>query len=548
MVLIAGGISVACSSSVYFGSTGEAELYNATGNSRTGTTGMNTPRNTHTATLLNDGRVLITGGIEFADSGSGANLTPILPYTTLVSAELYTPQSGPVQLRFSTQPVNSAAGTAIPAVVVELQDAGGNVVTGFTNAAVTLTSNSPGVSLTAMAVNGVATCNGLAFNTAGTYTLTAAAAGLAPIVSNAFSIAPPTFTISGQVTFNVGALNGVSLALSGGVSGSTVTSGSGNYAFSRLTAGASYTVTPTLTGYTFTPPLQTFGNLGGNQTANFTATPAANFAVVSGQVTVSGLPLNGVTINVNGSQTTSAATNVSGTYVIALPAGGLYTIAASLSSFSFSSPVTYANLSGSQTANFTGIGVNGLEFYAVSPCRLVDTRVASFPSGFGPPSMAAASIRTFAIPTNTACGIPSAAAAYSLNVTAVTKGYLGVLSIWPAGEAMPNVSTLNSYSTSGTAVANAAVVAAGTAGGSQRLRHRRHRPAARYRRLLRCARPRREWPGVLSGHAMPAGGYKNKRVSVGLWLAFSGRGIHAHVCRSGRCGVRNSVDGGGVFT
>jgi len=32
----------------------------------------------------------------------------------------------------------------------------------------------------------------------------------------------------------------------------------------------------------------------------------------------------------------------------------------------------------------------GYEFFPVTPCRLVDTRVSSFPSGFGPPSMSAA--------------------------------------------------------------------------------------------------------------------------------------------------------------
>ena len=75
--------------------------------------------------------------------------------------------------------------------------------------------------------------------------------------------------------------------------------------------------------------------------------------------------------------------------------------------------------------------------------------------------MAASSQRSFPIPSS-ACGIPSNAAAYSLNFTVVPQGPLGLLTAWPTGQALPNVSTLNSYS--GTVVANAAIVPAGTGG------------------------------------------------------------------------------------
>jgi hypothetical protein len=69
--------------------------------------------------------------------------------------------------------------------------------------------------------------------------------------------------------------------------------------------------------------------------------------------------------------------------------------------------------------------------------------------------------RTFVIPSS-ACGIPSSAVAYSLNVTVVPTGALGALTIWPAGLAQPLVSTLNS---DGRIKANAAIVPAGTNGG-----------------------------------------------------------------------------------
>jgi hypothetical protein len=61
-----------------------------------------------------------------------------------------------------------------------------------------------------------------------------------------------------------------------------------------------------------------------------------------------------------------------------------------------------------------------------------------------------------------ACGIPSSAQAYSLNFTAIPQGPLGYLSVWPAGQTQPLVSTLNAPT--GTVTANAAIVPAGAGG------------------------------------------------------------------------------------
>ena len=107
----------------------------------------------------------------------------------------------------------------------------------------------------------------------------------------------------------------------------------------------------------------------------------------------------------------------------------------------------------------TGTPPTGLEFIPVTPCRVVDTRGPAGP--FGGPTMTAASTRSFAIPQS-ACGIPATAEAYSLNATVVPEGPLSFLSLWPAGQAQPLVSTLNSYG--GAVVANAAIVPAGSGG------------------------------------------------------------------------------------
>ncbi|MBV9745567.1 MAG: hypothetical protein JO099_17540 [Acidobacteriia bacterium] len=98
-------------------------------------------------------------------------------------------------------------------------------------------------------------------------------------------------------------------------------------------------------------------------------------------------------------------------------------------------------------------------FVPMAPCRIVDTRTPAGP--FGGPSLSGGTIRSFAIP-NGACPVPSGATAYSLNVTVVPQGALGYLTIWPAGQAPPVVSTLNSLD--GRVKANAAIVPAGDNG------------------------------------------------------------------------------------
>ncbi len=119
--------------------------------------------------------------------------------------------------------------------------------------------------------------------------------------------------------------------------------------------------------------------------------------------------------------------------------------------------VGYPVAAGPDTPGFLGTPA-ALRFIPVPPCRVVDTRLANGP--FGGPELSGNTERDFAVP-NSACGIPSNAAAYSLNVTAVPDGSLSYLSIWPSGQTQPLVSTLNS---DGRIKANAAIVPAGTNG------------------------------------------------------------------------------------
>ena len=97
-----------------------------------------------------------------------------------------------------------------------------------------------------------------------------------------------------------------------------------------------------------------------------------------------------------------------------------------------------------------------LQLVPVTPCRVVDTRGPTGP--FGGPSLPAGGERDFAIPSGPCSGVPSNAAAYSLNVTAVPHGRLGYLTAWPTGLTQPEISLLNS---DGRVKANAAIVPAG---------------------------------------------------------------------------------------
>jgi len=106
-----------------------------------------------------------------------------------------------------------------------------------------------------------------------------------------------------------------------------------------------------------------------------------------------------------------------------------------------------------------------LAFFPLPPCRVADTRD---PSGqLGGPLLQNGQQRNFPLLQATACNIPSTAQAYSLNFTALPKNGqpLGYLTVWPTGQAQPQVSTLNAPT--GTITANAAIVPAGTSGAIQ---------------------------------------------------------------------------------
>jgi hypothetical protein len=100
-----------------------------------------------------------------------------------------------------------------------------------------------------------------------------------------------------------------------------------------------------------------------------------------------------------------------------------------------------------------------LQFYPVTPCRVVDTRNTQGP--FGGPLLAGNTSRTFPLPSG-ACNLPPTAKAYSLNLAVVPQVPLGYLTAWPSGQAQPPTANLSSVT--GTVTASAAIVPAGANG------------------------------------------------------------------------------------
>jgi len=93
-----------------------------------------------------------------------------------------------------------------------------------------------------------------------------------------------------------------------------------------------------------------------------------------------------------------------------------------------------------------------LDYYTVSPCRLVDTRKPDGP--LGGPALVASASRTFVL--TGICGVPATAKALMLNMAAVQPAAQGFLSLYPANQGEPLASSINFRA--GTTLSNNATV------------------------------------------------------------------------------------------
>jgi hypothetical protein len=100
-----------------------------------------------------------------------------------------------------------------------------------------------------------------------------------------------------------------------------------------------------------------------------------------------------------------------------------------------------------------------LKFFAVDPCRLSDSRLAN--GQYTGLPLGALSTSDQEMPNK--CGIGTGVTAVALNATVVPSTGLGYLTLYPSGQGMPIVSTLNAID--GAITSNAAILPTGTAGG-----------------------------------------------------------------------------------
>ncbi|MBK9067044.1 MAG: carboxypeptidase regulatory-like domain-containing protein [Gemmatimonadetes bacterium] len=260
----------------------------------------------------------VAGVATFADlsidkAGTGYTLSAASAGVSGVTSASFNITAGAAtRLAFGQQPSDLlAGGTMAPAVTVLVQDAGGNTVTGATNA-VTLalgtnpTGGSLGGTLTVNAVAGVATFSDLSLTAAAPgYTLAATASGLTGATSASFDVTPaaatklavgqqpgsaasgaalsPAVTVLVQDAFDntvTGASTAVTVALGANPGGSTLGGTLTVNAAAGIATFANLTLDKVGVGYTLD---FTAGGLTGASSGAFSITPGAAAQLAFGQ-------------------------------------------------------------------------------------------------------------------------------------------------------------------------------------------------------------------------------------------------------------------------
>jgi hypothetical protein len=182
-----------------------------------------------------------------------------------------------------------------------------------------------------------------------------------------FTIQPiPTYSIAGAIAPSTNA-NGTAVTLTGASTASTTPDANGNYTFSGLFDG-NYTVTPTKSGYTFTPPSLPVTISGGNAPPqNFTMQAIPTYSVSGSIAPVANG--SGATVSLAGASSASTTADSSGNYIFSGLANGTYTVTPNKSGFSFTPrnqtvPVNGANVPGinftAQTATASSVAVDAV--------------------------------------------------------------------------------------------------------------------------------------------------------------------------------------------
>jgi hypothetical protein len=164
-----------------------------------------------------------------------------------------------------------------------------------------------------------------------------------------------SFSISGAIS-PASAGSGAQVALSGAASASVTANSTGNYTFAGL-ANGNYVVTPSKTGFAFSPSSQMVTVNGANVTVpDFTATAAPTWSL-SGTISPAASG-SGTLLSLSGTQSSTATADVSGNYRFTGLANGPYTVTPSKSGFTFTPSSQTVTISGGNvlSVNFTAQG------------------------------------------------------------------------------------------------------------------------------------------------------------------------------------------------
>jgi parallel beta-helix repeat protein len=317
---------------------------------------------------------LANGSYTVKASKSGVSFSPSSQQVTVNGAQV----TG-VNFKASTGSGNTfiISGTISPA-----SDGSGVAVTIGGDANAVTTANSSGNYSFAGVANGsytlTASKSGFSF-TPPSSQVTVNGANVAGVNFTASTVVAKTFTLSGTIS-PAGNGSGAAITLSGAANAVTTANSSGTYSFANLTNG-SYSVTPSKSGFSFTPPSSQVTVNGGNVAGvNFTAS-----AVVTNTFSISGTIIpaangSGVTMKLGGAGTATTMTNGSGNYTFASLASGSYTVSASKNGLTFTPPSSQVTVS---AANVTGVNFTAYSgnVVIISPGTAIQPVIDANPAG-----------------------------------------------------------------------------------------------------------------------------------------------------------------------
>ncbi len=328
---------------------------NVTGLDFTGTVATYTISGTITAAGLALSGVIVTGsgtlGSQTTD-GSGHYSFTGVPYGTSYTL---TPSKDSYTFNPTTAS-GTLTGNATENFMAQAYTVSGTVtINGEPLSGVTISSNQLGTQITDESghysftgITGVYVYFLAPSKTGYTFNPSVASALLTSDKTHDFTATQNPYTISGTVTVGGSPLSGVTVTGSGTLGGQ-ITDGSGNYSFTGVPHGTSYTLTPSKASYSFSPTTAS-GTLTGPATHDFVATLITYS--VTGQVTLNDAPLSGVTISSAelGTQTTDASGNYQFTNVVE---GSNYSLAPSKAGYSFNPSYIANTLNSNAVHNFS---------------------------------------------------------------------------------------------------------------------------------------------------------------------------------------------------